>query len=592
PRLVAGCARAVARARPGRRLSAMLALYLVLTLLLGWRLLSVQVIHAGQYQGLAARQTRRQVELPATRGTLYDRSGDPLAMSVAAATVYADPHMIAEAGADPRRLGRRLAPVLDAPRPRVERLLRQDTGFVYLARQVPNQVGSRVAALGLPGIGVLEEPARVYPAGPLAAQVVGYVGTDYVGLSGMELQYDDVLAGRSGLLRLEEAPGGLEITSARRQVRPPQPGRDLVLTLDREVQFATETALRRAVDRYRADGGSAVVLDARTGEVLAMASTPGYRPEDIDRADEYARRNRVVTDVFEPGSVNKVITGSAALEEGVVTPRTRMMVPDRLRVADKEFTDSHSHPPEAMSFADIIAESSNIGTIKVAQRLGPQRLAKYLRRFGYGRPTGLGFPGESAGIVADVADWWGTSLPTIAIGQGVSASLLQVAGVFQTVASGGERVEPTLVRGSTDGPGRLDPAPEPERRRVVSRRTAEQMARLLVGVVERGTGTQAAVPGYRVAGKTGTAKKPSETTRGYEAGAYIGTFAGFAPAEDPDLVVAVALDEAEVIYGGVTAAPVFSEVMSFALAHRRVEPSRPVEAVAPGGGWAVAPPAG
>lgn len=587
--VAADCGRAVARARGGRRLSGFLLIYLVLTTLVAWRLYRVQVVSAAEYRGLAERQTQRELELPARRGRLYDRSGEPLAMSLAASTVYANPRLLrAAAAVDPSisaaTVAARLAPVLDIPTDDLVESLQRDQGFVYLGRQLPRQVGEQVAALKLPGIGVLEEPTRVYPAGSLAAQVIGFAGIDNTGLSGLERQYDALLAGRPGQLRLERAPGGVTISAAPREVLPTTPGADLVLTIDRQIQYTAERALSAAVERYDALGGSAVVLDARTGEILALASYPGYSPEDIGSAEGYARRNRAVTDMFEPGSVNKVITIAGALEEGIVRPETSLTVPWEYRLGSHTYHDSERHETEQYTVADIMERSSNVGTIRIAERLGRERLYEYATRFGLGAPTGLGFPGESPGSLPTVEDWRVSSLPTIAIGQGVAATLVQVAQAMGVIASGGEWIEPSIVRARLGPEGQLEPLEEPLRRRVVSRETAHAVSEMLVRVVEGGeyaTGQLAAVPGYRVGGKTGTAQKPSTTRRGYEPGAFIGSFAGFAPVEDPQLVVAVMLDEPTPYYGGLSAAPVFSEIMEFALTSRRVSPSESTPAPAP-----------
>ena len=577
--IAASCAGALRRARPGRRLSLLSLGYLALTVLLVGRLFTVQVVDAATYRGLAERQLQREIELPARRGRLLDRDGEPLALSLSAATIYANPRVLVEAGIPARSVAEPLSEVLDRPTGELTALLGKDAQFVYLGRQLPRSVGEQVAAMDLPGIGVVDEPSRAYPAGGLAAQVVGYAGIDGTGLYGLELQHDDLLAGQEGRLRLERAPGGLDIASAPREVSLPQPGADLVLTIDRHIQDAAEQALVDAVARYDALGGSAVVLDVATGEVLAMASAPGFEPDDIGDADDYARRNRAVTDVYEPGSVNKVITVAAALQEGRVRPDERIGVPNRWTIGPKTFRDAHRGPERAMTVAEIVAESSNIGTIRMAERLGNETLHRYVRAFGYGRPTGLGFPGESAGLLPAVDDWSMTSLPTIAIGQGVSATLVQVADVFATVAGGGEWRAPRLVRGRVGANGQLEGLPAPRPQRIVSAEVARLVTSMLVGVVEseRGTGSLAAVPGYRVGGKTGTAQKPSTTERGYVEGAYIASFAGFAPAEDPRLVVAVMLDEPTPYYGGLSAAPVFAEIMGFALPHLRIAPSNPRE---------------
>ncbi|MGH8904117.1 MAG: peptidoglycan D,D-transpeptidase FtsI family protein [Egibacteraceae bacterium] len=569
-----------------------MVVYLVLTALMTWRLVSVQVVSAAEYRGLAERQSQRELDLPARRGRLYDRAGEPLAMSLAASTVYANPRLLhaaavaAKKGVPPGNddptisvagVAAKLAPVLEEDPDKLVRLLQRDQGFVHLGRQLPRQVGDQVAALKLPGIGVLEEPTRAYPGGSLAAQVIGFAGIDNRGLSGLESQHDTLLAGRPGQLRLERAPGGVTINTAPREVLPATPGADLVLTLDRKIQYVAERALAVGVERSHALGGSAVVLDVRTGEILALAAYPGYSPADIGAAEPYARRNRAVTDMFEPGSVNKVITIAAALEEGIVRPETMFTVPWQYQVGREMFHDSQKHKTRDYTVSDIMEQSSNVGTIQIAEQLGPQRLHDYVARFGLGALTGLGFPGESPGSLPEVEDWSASSLPTIAMGQGVAATLLQVAGAMGVIASGGEWVEPSLVRGRLGSDGLLEPLEQPDRRRVVSAQTAHALSEMLVRVVEgeHGTGERAAVPGYRVGGKTGTAQKPSLTRRGYEPGAFMGSFVGFAPAERPALVVAVMLDEPTPHYGGLTAAPVFSEIMRFALVNQRVRPSRP-----------------
>jgi cell division protein FtsI (penicillin-binding protein 3) len=551
-----------------------LAVYLLITLALGWRLVDIQVRSAPLYRELARRQTERDLELPAERGKLYDRTGEPLAVSLPTATIVANPRQLADAEAkvDPATVAEKLARALDVDAQQLEAQLRRDKGFVYLARQQPRDVGDEVMALNLPGVQVLDEPRRTYPAGPLAAQIVGFAGTDHKGLSGLERQYDTLLAGRSGHMLEQRAPQGLAISSSPRIGEPPVAGTDLVLTIDREIQATTERLLTEAVDRHKAKGATGVVLDVDTGEILAMASMPGYDPAEIGSASSYARRNRVVTDAYEPGSVNKIVTAAAALEEGVVRPKQKMDIGASVTVGGKTFSDDHGNP-ERGTLADIIRDSSNVGTIKLAQELGPERLHEYLRRFGFGTATALAFPGETDGLLADPSQWSGTSLPTIAIGHGVSVSLLQVAQAYATVARGGVYRDPVLVRGSVGSDGELEPAAEPATRRVLSQRSARVLSRMLVGVVEDGTGTSAALDGYRVAGKTGTAQKPAEGRPGYQSGAYVGTFVGFAPAERPEVVVAIAVDEPRKgYYGGATAAPVFHELLEFTLGHRRIPP--------------------
>lgn len=568
-----------------------MVVYLLVFLAVGQRLVSVQVIHAAEYAALGEQQRARTITLPARRGRLYDREGEVLATSVDAATIYADPRafraqerpdgLIVPPAGDAAEVAAALAPLLGREPGHLEQRLRKDAHFVYLARQVDHEVGRRVAALALPGIGVLTEPARLAPGGALAAQVLGYTGIDGEGLAGLELVHDRLLSGRPGALALERAPGGLTIASGPRELSPPTPGTDLVLTIDREIQHVAERVALAAVEDHDAAAASVVVLEVGTGEVLAMANAPGFDANAAGEADPAQRRNRAVTDVFEPGSVQKAVTVAAALEEGVAQPDTGFVVADRLAWGRKTFSDDHRHPPEDMTVRDIIEQSSNVGTIMLADRLGAPRLSRHLEAFGYGEPLGLGFPGESGGAVLPVEQWSATSLPTIAIGQGVALTLLQGAHVYATIADDGRATQPRLLRGTVGEDGRLRPLAEPGRHRVISATTARRLREMLVQVVdgERGTGSRATVPGYRVAGKTGTARKPRTDARGYS-GEYVASFIGFAPADDPRIVVAVMVDEPTPIYGGLVAAPAFSEVMRFALSHRRVAPNAPEEAEA------------
>lgn len=581
-----------ARPRPRNlsppRVVATLVVYLLVFIAVGYRLVTVQVVRASEYATLGQQQRARTIDLHARRGRIYDRDGDILATSVDAATIYADPRayrptvrngVTVPPAADARQVAGRIAAVLGIKTASIEARLRKDAHFVYVARQVDRALGERIDDLRLPGIGVLTEPARVHPAGPLAAQVLGFTGVDGEGLAGLELQYDHLLAGKPGKLALERAPGGLSIASADRELVPPTAGTDIVLSLDREIQHITERAAAAALQRTRAKGATVVVLEVETGEVAAMASVPGFDPNHPERSDAARQRNRAVTDMFEPGSVQKAVTAAAALEEGLVAPDTVHSVGRTIRVGSKTFSEAHGRATKPMTLRQIIEESSNVGTIRMALQIGEERLERYLTAFGYGRPLGLGFPGESSGSFPRLEDWSATSLPTIAIGQGVAVTLLQAAHVYATLANDGIAVQPRLVRGTVGDDGHLVPLSAPATRRVVSSETARQTREMLIEVVsgERGTGKLAAVPGYAVGGKTGTARKPLEGARGYS-GEYVASFVGIAPIEAPRFVVAVMLDEPTPIYGGVVAAPVFSEVMSFALAHRRIPPTDPAGA--------------
>jgi cell division protein FtsI (penicillin-binding protein 3) len=327
--------------------------------------------------------------------------------------------------------------------------------------------------------------------------------------------------------------------------------------------------LADAIRQNGAIGGTVIVLDPTTGDVLAMATRPGFDANEFSTAPPAATRNRGVTDVYEPGSVNKVITAAAALEEGVVTPHERLWVPSKIAVADRVFHEAHPHPTMAMTITDVIAQSSNVGTIMIADRVGSVRLDAYLRAFGFGRETGIGFPGESDGILMAEEEWWGTSMATIPIGQGIAVTPLQMASVYATIANHGVRVAPRLVKATVRADGSTETVAIPPGDRVVSRRTARLVTGMLAEAVREGTGREGQIPGYWVAGKTGTARKPLKDALGYS-DQYVASFIGFAPARDSAVVVAAILDEPDTVYGGVASAPLFREVAQFALAHLRV----------------------
>ncbi|MBI2168965.1 MAG: penicillin-binding protein 2 [Actinobacteria bacterium] len=555
---------------------------------IGWRLVEVQALSADRYAALGRSQRVRQVELAAERGTIFDRDGNELALSIPQQTVWADPRLVD----DPAAYARQLAPLLAGPggpsergvgpvqqaeleRTLLERLSKRGAGFVYLQRKVDDETAAKVAALQLPGVDFVPESKRHYPS-DLAASTLGLVGTDNEGLGGLELKYEDLLSGRPGELVVERDPQGREIPLGMKRYTPPEPGSDLVLTIDHGIQFEAERALKSAVDEFGAKGGRAVVVDIGTGDILAMANvTAGHdgRPTGPDGHEE---RNRAVTDVYEPGSTNKVITVAGAIEEGLVSPDTGFVVPDHLAVADHVFSDHDPHPTETYSVRRILVESSNIGAIMIGKTLGKVRLDRYLREFGFGKETGLDFPGEPAGLLLDPDDWYPTSIGTVPIGNGLAVTALQMIDVYATVANQGVLREPRLVRATVDADGERHDRPLGSTRRVITEQTAELMRSMLIDVVREGTGTKAAIPGYLVAGKTGTARKPFENGRGYYDDRYMASFAGFAPADEPRLAAIVVIDEPSGVYGGIVAAPAFARIMQHAL---RIEGVPPVPGV-------------
>jgi cell division protein FtsI (penicillin-binding protein 3) len=568
--------RPVRRPRRGdskRRLLFVLAFTMVAFLAISGRLIVLQVLDAPSLDEAAAKQRLRTIELPGERGRIFDRDGGDLALSVPARTVYAQPRLIG----DPAGTARKLAPLLGQPAKTVLGRLRSGAAWTYLARKIPVANGQAVAKLDLPGIGVLSDTMRRYPSGQLASQVLGFVGTDGSGLAGVEQRYDGLLAGHSGQMLLEQDPSGRPIPQGQRSIEPARPGSDLVLTIDQNIQYVAERALAAAVEQYQAKSGSVVVMAPRTGELLAVANVPTFDPNRFATSSDEARKDRAVTNVYEPGSTNKVITAAAALDAGVVRPSTKVTVPPELPLCPgvHPFHDSHQHGTERLTFADVVAQSSNIGTIRVATKLGPERLAKAELDFGYGQRTGVDLPGETPGIVRPQRTWTCSDLGTNAIGQGVAVSVLQMARVYASVANGGLLVQPTLLRGTVDERGDYHATERPTPKRVLSVRTTQTLTTILEGVVrEGGTGTRAALDDWTVAGKTGTAQVPNPNGGGYLPGAHVASFMGYAPAEDPRVVVAVVLDRpAKGIYGGTVAAPVFREVAGYALRHMEVPPS-------------------
>ena len=553
----------------------LLALLLALCLAFGGiltRLVFLQVKDASAYQQLAERQRLRTVDLPATRGAIFDRNDEQLALSVPAKAVFADPTMIEDREETARTVAQVLGiderTVLDRidapPAPR----------FVYLDRSVPLGTATALADKKLPGIGFLDESARMYPGGSLASQVIGYLGVDGSPLAGLEYQYQHQLAGTPGHAAVEADPTGVLIPQGANVDVPPVQGEGLVLTLDRDIQFLAQEALRDAVKANDATRGTIVVMEPGTGEILAMASYPWFDLNHPQQAVEGSWQNRAVTDIYEPGSVNKVITAAAALEGHVVDPRERITVPSQITVGGKSFKDPEPHGAEIMTLGDILAYSSNIGTIGVAERVGKVRLSSYFQRFHMGTTSGLGFPGEARGELRPLGQWDPLSLPTFAIGQGIAVTPLQMASVYATVANGGVWVQPKLVKAFVEPDGTVQPTPPSPTDRVIDAHTAKLLTQMLGYAVVAGTGTEAQIPNFWVAGKTGTARKPKADGSGYEQH-YMASFIGFTPATRPALVIAAVLDSPATVFGGIAAAPLFQKVGRAALARLHVPPAPP-----------------
>ena len=566
------------RTRP--RLVAVLGVALVGFAILLGRVAILQTAEAAAFREAGERQRVRTTTLPAARGAIFDRNGYELAISIPQTTIWADPRLITDAPGTANALAAPLG--LDAGQVArlAHRLTRASAGddreFAYVARQVDDAVADQVRALRLPGISFYQESRRFQPSEELARSIIGTTDPDGKGTAGLELAYNEVLTGKPGELVRERGQDGRTIPAGQHELIPATPGDDLVLTLDRNLQYVTEQMLVAQVEAVQAKGGMVVVLETATGDVLAMANA--RRSTDTGRV-ELASANLAAVDTYEPGSVAKIVTAAAALQEGVAGPQSSWMIPARAKFSDHIFTDAEPHPTEPMTLARIIAKSSNIGTMTISKLLGADRQERYLRAFGFGERSGLGFPGEAKGILKPASKWQGTERYTVAYGQGVAVTAVQLAAAMNTIANGGTYVAPRLVQATIGRDGTEVPAPAPVTRPVLSKPVADEMNQILREVVCRGTGKKARIDGYTVAGKTGTAYKARERggyvdSNGHKR--YYASFAGFVPAESPRLTILVSIDEppgSGEHYGAQVAAPLFVDVAREALRRLQVPPT-------------------
>ena len=536
-----------------RRIRLLLVLFTLAFAGLFGRAVWLQAVHARGLDRLAQGQHHATVTVPAPRGAMTDRNGVQLAIGRRATTVYANPKHIADPRTAAIAAGNALR--LD-PDELYGPLADRSRGFVYVARKADAKRVDALERKGIEGLGFYSEERRVYPQGSVGAHVLGYAGVDNKGLSGLELALDKTLSGRPGRETFVRDPFGRALDVV--QATPAVEGRDVRLTLDATLQANAESVLRSTVRRWGALSATAVVLDPHSGEVLALAVEPGFDANGFPQTSREVQRNRAVTDTYEPGSTLKVVTVAGALSEGLVTPTTSFTLPPRLQVADRVIHEAHRTGTERMTVAAILAQSSNIGTITLAQMLGRERLTTWLGRFGFGKKTGIDFPGETRGILP--SDWSGSTIGTLPIGHGIAVTPVQMASAYAAVANGGVWKQPHLVLSE-----------RVRQRRVISRAVSEQLMSMMRDVVLEGTGTEAAVEGYQVAGKTGTAAKP-DPRGGYSTSRYVASFVGAVPASDPRLVILVTVDEPSTIWGGVVAAPAFQQIASFALQYLEIPP--------------------
>ena len=552
-------------AATNRRIVLLAGVFVALLAVALGRAVWLQAVKGPELAAMALRQHRETVVVPAARGTIVDRNGEPLAIGEQTTTVYANPRQVDR----PRDLTLAVGKALGVePGVVYPQLVDRSRGFVYVARKADPLRAEELEKLGFAGLGFYPEELRTYPQGPVAAQVLGFAGLDNKGLEGLERSLEKVLAGRPGSETIVKDPFGraLDVVSTKQET----PGKNVRLTIDHQIQANAEAVLQETVRRWGARAASAVVMDPYTGAVLAMAVAPRFNANRFPKTRADRRRNRAVTDTYEPGSTFKLVTVAAALQEGIVSPTTSFRLAPTIKVSDRVIHESHSRGTQRLTVTQIVEQSSNIGTITMAQRLGEGRLSSWIDRFGFGASTGIDFPGESPGFALPLNEWSGSTIGTVPIGHGIAVTPIQMARAYSVIANGGVLVTPHLVD-RVDGQA----VAATKKRRVVSRSVSRQMLTMLRGVVLEGTGTEAAIPGYTVAGKTGTAAKIESNGR-YSTSRYVASFVGLVPATKPRLVIMVMVDEPRGnIYGGVVAAPAFREIARFNLQHLEVPPDAP-----------------
>lgn len=544
-----------------RRIGLLFAGFLLCFLVIAARAFWLQGVQGAKLASEAAYQQTDVVTVPGLRGSVLDRYGNPLAVSEDAKTIYATPYQVKR----PAEAAAKLASILGVGERGVLKSLTEESGFAYVARKVALPVAARVERLELEGIGELPDSRRTYPQGDLAAQTIGAVGSEGQGLTGLEASEESALRGEDGERRVVNDALGEPIRLE--TVSEAQDGEDVRLTLDPAIEKKTEQVLGEVGETYAPKGATAIVMDPRNSQILAMANWPPVDPTDLEAASPEDLMNRAAGFTYEPGSTFKAFTVSAALEEGVVTPTSTFTIPPSLQVADRTIEDAEEHGTEALSVAEILAKSSNIGAVEIGLELGAQRFSRWIDRFGFGRTTGVQFPAEERGIVPSLDEYSGSTMGNLPMGQGLSVTPMQMIAGYDAIANGGILRRPQLVERVGE-----EAVPEPKGHRVISPSVAEQVRTMLEGVLAPGgTASEVSVPGYTLAGKTGTAQVAENGT--YSETKFVASFIGFAPAQDPRLLVAVIVDQPQgEIYGGSVAAPAFGKIAGFALPYLGVAP--------------------
>ncbi|NCO66797.1 MAG: hypothetical protein COW32_03305 [Candidatus Aquicultor secundus] len=556
------------------RLTALLVIIFLCVVGISGRLVFVQGVSAAKYDAAAEKQRLSIVELPPKRGTILDRNGDELAVSVLMDTIYASPSLID----DREGFAKKLAPVLKMDERDILKKLLKQSGFTYLVRKTDPSTVKAVKQLvkeeHIKGIGFIKESKRYYPNAALGAHVIGFAGMDNHGLSGLELYYDEMLYGKPGKIVAERDGQGGPIPQSVQSSRRAIDGSNIRTSIDKEIQYEAELGLAAVVKKYKAKRGSVIVMNPKTGEIYAMANVPYFNPNKLATVNKDNQKNTTITDLYEPGSTMKAIIASGALQEGLCNPSTPFYLKSAIQIGHKRIRDAHTRPAGMYTFSNIIQESSNIGMVKIGMLMGKDKILDYLSRFGFDRKTGVDYPGESRGFYPKKENWSVMSLANIPFGQGICTTQLMMVKAYATIANDGIPIKPHLLLDATDQRGRVIlSAPAMPEKQVIDVAVCRKMKQILEKAVTDGTGPQAKVAHYRVGGKTGTAQKAKVNGRGYDKGRYVASFIGMVPIQDPQLVISVVIDEPrESIYGGSVAAPVFSKVAEFSLRYLKIPP--------------------
>jgi cell division protein FtsI (penicillin-binding protein 3) len=546
------------------RLRRISAVAILLVVGLGIRLVFVQVFDGARYAAYLSGEVEQKVPLPATRGAIYDSTGNVLAVSVERTNVIADDFQISH----PDKEASALAPLLHARVSTLARALSERNGYVVLGRELTNSAVEPIEAGAFAGLSFAPVEQRVTSGDGVFQPILGDVNTANAGYSGIEYADNDLLSGRAGSETAAVAPGGITLPAKPHDVVAPKPGMGIVLTIDEPLQVAAERDVAAQMRATGADSGIAVIMDVHTGAILAMVDLVRGRHGRIVPAAQ----NIAVTGIYQPGSVMKLATVSFALQDGLITPSTVFSVPYEINVGGYGFQDAEFHPTQPMPVSQILAQSSNVGTIEIAQRLGEERLFHALNAYGFGHLTGLDWPGESPGIIGSPANWYGSSAASVPIGTGVAVTPLQILDAYNAVANDGVFVTPHLVQGLVNDSGVEHLVAPQNGRRVIDHSTVRQLIPMLEGVVQDGTAVLAHIPGYTVAGKTGTAQVPDPARPGYVPDDWNATFVGFVPAQAPQLSGIVVFNHPTPIYGGSVSAPIFSKIMQYALRRFDIAP--------------------